>query len=146
MTKTKTLNSLIHNLSQSYFSTLNYWDGGYMCDWIVNAAFELGIDKIKIDLLKKQISPKEMEIKPLLYYLDSLTPIIQKTLESNDLPDDFVTEAVFDISVSEKRELVCDGYTKGKNDKIYKSRQYTEKSYEEFVVFDRRTIQDRVKL
>lgn len=136
MAKTKTLNSLIHSLAHSYFSTLNYWDGGYMSDWIVNAASELGIDEVKVDVLEKRISPKEMEIKPLLYYLDSLPPIIAKTLKNNDLPSDFITEARFEITISENRLMHCDGYAKGINERIYKSKPYSEQSFETFKAFN----------
>ena len=143
MANTKTLNSLIHSLSHSYFSTLNYWDGGYMSDWIVNAAFELGINEITVDILKKRISPREMEIKPLLYYLDSLPPIITKTLKSNNLPSDFITEAKFEITISESRVMICDGYAKGTNERIYKSKPYSEQSFEIFKIFNR-TFKDNI--
>ena len=143
MAKTKILNSIINNLSHSYFSTLNYWDGGYMSDWMVNAAFELGINEISIDVLERRISPQEMEIKPLMNYLVKLPPIISKTLKSNDLPPDFIKEAKFEIRISENRILVCDGYVKGINDRIYKSKPYSEQSFEIFKVFNR-TYQDNV--
>ena len=144
MAKTKTLNSLIHSLSNSYFSTLNYWDGGYMSDWIVNAAFELGINEVSVDVLEKRILPSEMEIKPLLYYLDALPLIISKTLKSNNLPPDFIIEAKFEIRISENRELICDGYAKGTNNRIYKSKPYLEQSFEIFKVFNR-TYKDKVE-
>ena len=144
MAKTKTLNSLIHSLSHSYFSTLNYWDGGYMCDWIVNAAFELGINEISVDVIEKRILPGEMEIKPLMHNLDPLPLIISKTLKSNNLPPDFIKEAKFEIRISDNRELICDGYAKGTNDKIYKSKPYSEQSFEIFKVFNR-TYKDNVE-
>ena len=143
MAKTKTLNSLIHSLAHSYFSTLNYWDGGYMSDWIVNAAFELGINEVKVDVLEKRISPKEMQLEPLMYYLNSLSPIITKTLKSNDLPLDFITEAKFEITISESRVMICDGYAKGNNERIYRSKPYSEQSFEVFKVFNR-TFKDNV--
>jgi len=136
MAKTKILNSLIHSLAHSYFSTLNFCDGGYLSDWIVNSANELGISELKIDILNKRIYPKKMEIKPLMYHLDSLPPIIDKTLKSNDLETDFIVEAIFEISITDNRTMICDGFAKGKNDRIYKSKPYTEKSFQIFKVFD----------
>jgi hypothetical protein len=105
--KTKILNGLSYNLAQSYFSTLNYYEKGYMIDWIVNYANDLKIDKVEIDILNKQIYPVELNIKPLLVYLDSLKQIIDRTLESNNLPQNFIVDAKFMITINQKRELVC---------------------------------------
>lgn len=135
MAKTKILNSLISNLAHSYFSTLNYWEKGYLCDWLVNAANDLEVDNVKIDVLQKRIFPKEMEIKPLMYHLDSLIGIIEKTLKSNDLPENFIKEAIFEITITDRKFISCGGYAQGKNERIYSSKPYTEESFETFKVF-----------
>jgi len=62
MAKTKTLNGLSYSLAHSYFSTINYYSKGYMSDWIVNSAFDIGIDNVQIDILNKEIFPKELMI------------------------------------------------------------------------------------
>jgi len=136
MAKTKFLNSLIFNLAHSYFSTLNYWDKGYLCDWLVNAANELEVDNVKIDILQKRIFPKEMEIKPLIYHLDSLIGVIDKTLKSNELTEIFIKEAIFEITVNDRKFISCGGYAQGENERIYCSKPYTEESFETFKVFN----------
>jgi len=136
MTKTKTINSLSYSLAHSYFSTMNYYSKGYMSDWIVNGALQIGHNKVKIDILKKTIHPQELMIRPLIVNLDYLEGIIQKTLESNDLPPNFITEANFDIDVTTDRKIIVSHYTKGINNRIYSSKPYVEQSYEKFKVLN----------
>ena len=130
--KTKILNVLSYNLAQSYFSTLCYYEKGYMSDWIVNCGIDLKIDKVEIDILNKQIQPTELNIKPLLVYLDSLKQIIDKTLESNDIPQEFIVEAKFITKINEKRELICENFVKGENGQTFKTKDYEENSLEIF--------------
>jgi hypothetical protein len=108
-----------------------------MCDWIVNGANDLGIDSIRIDILKKEIFPKELMIHPLLVHLDFSKRIIEKTLTSNDLPNDFIKEAIFDIKVTDDRQIICSSYAVGGNGRTYKSKDYIEKSYERFIAINR---------
>lgn len=132
MAKTKILNGLSYSLAHSYFSTINYYSKGYMSDWIVNSAFDIGIDNVQIDILNKEIFPKELMIRPLLINLDDLKHIIDKTVKSNDLPADFIKEAKFDIKVTKDRQIICSNFTIGENGRIYKSKDYIEQSYERF--------------
>ena len=71
-----------------------------MSDWIVNSAFEVGVDNVQIDILNKEISPKELMIRPLLINLKYLKHIIDKTIRSNNLPFDYIKEAKFEIKVT----------------------------------------------
>ncbi len=132
MAKTKILNGLSYSLAHLYFSTINYYSKGYMSDWIVNSAFDIGIDNVQIDILNKEIFPKELMIRPLLINLDDLKHIIDKTVKSNDLPADFIKEAKFDIKVTKDRQIICSNFTIGENGRIYKSKDYIEQSYERF--------------
>jgi len=132
MVKTKTLNGLSYSLAHSYFSTINYYSKGYMSDWIVNSAFDIGIDNVQIDILNKTIFPKELMIRPLLINIEYLKHIIDKTLKSNNLPLDFVKDAKFDIKVTSDRLIICSNFIVGDNGRIYKSKDYIEKSYEKF--------------
>lgn len=136
MTKTKFLNGLSYSLAHSYFSTLNYYLKGYMSDWIVNGANDLGIDSVRIDILKKEIQPRELMIAPLLINLDSLKRIVDKTLISNDLPLDFIKEIIFDIKVTEEKRLICSSYAVGINGRTYSSNDYIEDSYERFIAIN----------
>jgi hypothetical protein len=141
MAKTKTLNGLSYSLAHSYFSTINYYSKGYMSDWIVNSAFDLGINSVQIDILNKEIFPKELMIRPLLINLDYLKHIIDKTLKSNNLPLDFIKEAKFEITVTKDRQIICSNFTIGENGRIYKSKDYIEQSYEKFPAVDPSTRQ-----
>lgn len=132
MAKTKILNGLSYSLAHSYFSTINYYSKGYMSDWIVNSAFNIGIDELQIDILNKEIFPKELMIRPLLINLDYLKYIIYKTIKSNNLPLDFIKEAKFNIKVTQDRQIICSNFTVGENGRIYKSKDYIEQSYEKF--------------
>jgi hypothetical protein len=144
----KTLNSLSYNLAQSYFSTLNYYQKGYMIDWLVNGANDLGIDTVEIDFLDGAIKPNELLDTPLIAFFNYTKQIICKTLESNNLPADFIIEAKFIIKISPDRWITCSNYTKDITGKIYKSKDYIEKSYDVFRVFDpisRRVILEELK-
>ncbi len=132
MAKTKVLNGLAYSLAQSYFSTLNYCLKGYMSDWIVNCANDLNIDFVKIDLLNKKIYPKELNDTPLSQFLNHFVYSIKKTLKNNDLPEDFIIEAEFNIRILKNRQIICSCYTKGTNNRIYKSKDYLEQSYTVF--------------
>jgi len=137
MAKANILNSLSNNLAHSYFSTLNHYDQGYLCDWVVNSTKEISIDRMEIDIMNRQILPKELEIRPFLVYLDGLNNIIQKALKSNKLPDNFIVEAKFIINIDHNNRIIkCDGYTKGINGKIYSSKPYYEKSFETFTALN----------
>jgi hypothetical protein len=147
MTKTKFLNGLSYSLAHSYFSTINYYSKGYMSDWIVNAATNLGIDRVQIDILNKEIHPNELMIRPLLVNLDYLKYIIVKTLESNQLSNTFIKEAKFDIKITSDRQIICSSYTMGENGRIYKSKDYLEQSFEKFTAINpstRDNLKDRV--
>lgn len=140
MAKRKNINGLPNNLIQQYFSTLFYWDGGYMADWIWNASNEKGISEIEIDILNQTVSPASINIKQITTYLDRLKTTIDKELKNNGFQTDFIISAKFDIFISSKfkaqRLLTCTAALIDKEQRIYKSKTYTEKSYEDgFTVF-----------
>ena len=62
MARRKLLNGLPNDLVDSFFSTLRYWEKGYMSDWFVNSSIDLNVKKVHIDILNKQITPKELEL------------------------------------------------------------------------------------
>lgn len=133
---TKTLNSLSFNLAQSYFSTLNYYQKGYMIDWLVNSANDLKIDTVQIEFINKIFEPVELLDTPLIAFYNHTRQIIYKTLESNNLPVDFIVEVKLSIKISPDRWITCSNYSKDKNGKIYKSKDFIEKSYDVFKVFN----------
>ena len=132
MAKPRLINGLPHDLVQSFFSTLNYWEKGYMSDWIVNAAQGLKIQKIRIDIVNKAIDPKEIEIKPILYNIKELDKIIDKVLLNAGLTRRFIQQAYFDIDIFDDRYLKCQTIIIAEDGKIYQAKDYIEKSFEIF--------------
>ena len=133
----KILNSLSHNLADSYFSTNNYYDKGYMVDWLVNGANELGVNHVEIDVLNKTISPMELMGTPLMAFMNYTNSIIGKTLTSLNKPKDFIIEAKLLVSIQQDRWIACENYTKDISGKLYKSKAYKDKSSAVFKVFDK---------
>lgn len=135
MAKRKNINGLPNNLIQQYFSTLFYWSGGYMADWIWSASTEKGISEIEIDILNKKVLPNTIEIKQIVTYLDRLKTTIDKELSNNGFESDFIVSAKFDIFISSRfrtqKLLTCIATLIDKEQRIYKSKTYTEKAYEE---------------
>lgn len=132
MAKPRLLNGLPHDLVQSFFSTLRYWEKGYMSDWIVNAAKELKIQKLRIDIINKSIDPKEIEIKPIVYTINELDKIIDKSLLNAKLTGDYIKQTYFDIDILDDRCLKCKAIIIDENGKKYQSEDYIEKSFEVF--------------
>jgi hypothetical protein len=136
MAKTKILNGLSYSLADSYFSGLGYFEKGTMADWIVNLANEIGIFQLQIDIINKEILPKEFKIYPLLAHLDFLNHVILKTLDSNKLSVDFIKEAKFNLVVTSERYIHCSHYTIGENKRMYTSKNVVTKSYTIFNVLN----------
>ena len=132
MSKPKLINGLPHDLVQSFFSTLRYWEKGYMSDWIVNASVELKINKIRIDINNKVVEPKEIEITPILYHINELERTIEKVILNAGLTRDFIRQAYFEIDILEDRFLRCKTIVIAENGKIIQTKDYVEKSYEIF--------------
>ena len=105
MGKRKNINGLPNNLIQQYFSTLFYWNDGYMADWIWNASTEKGINEIEIDILNQIVSPTSINIKQITTYLDRLKNTIDKELINNGFQTDFIVFAKFDIFISSRYKI-----------------------------------------
>ena len=128
MSKAKKLNGLPGNLALSYLSTLGYYDGGYMADWINYIAREKNVAEIEIDILNKKVIPKEVEIKPLLADIEKLKFIIQTELRNNGFEMSFIKKAImrFEIpmdSTNMTRIIYCYPYLEDENRKIYKPKK-----------------------
>jgi len=135
MLSTKKIKGLSFNLAHSFFSTLNFYEKGYMCDWIVNSAIQLNINEIEIDILNKAVTPPQMEIEPILIRLDFTGEKIASYLNNVNLAEDSILEARFIINVKNNRIMVCNTYLKDINNKIYESKDYVEQSFIDFKVF-----------
>ncbi|MDP4196984.1 MAG: hypothetical protein Q8940_18175 [Bacteroidota bacterium] len=139
MAKLKTLRGLPFNLAHSYFSTLNYYLKGYMSDWIVNASYEKGINYLEIDLINDSVTPKELQIVPLVPQTHA-RKMISHYLLSNGFDKDFINEAKFEIQIKENRVIICNCVIKTVNDNIFRSKGYVEQSYIEFSVIKKESI------
>jgi hypothetical protein len=130
--KKRTLNGLPNSLEQRYFSTLFYYSKGYMADWIWNAADRLGVSEIEIDILNDAVTPRELEMHPIVAQLKDLRETIRKTLLSNQFPEDYITEARFAITIPEKgsRWFTCIPTIKDKDGKKYVGKTYWEQAME----------------
>lgn len=147
MGKKRDLKGLPDNLVQRYFSSLFYWESGYMPDWIWYAAEEKGVSDIEIDILKRSVVPKELEIKPIIVHLPQLEKTINKTLESNGFPAGFIVEAKISIYISQKHKalklLSGTGKLKDVDGKNYEGNPFTERAYEKPFNLFPKTIQEQ---
>ena len=134
MAKAKNLNGLPGNLAQSYLSTLGYYDGGYMADWINYIAQENKISELEIDILNKTIVPKVFEVEALLHDLEKLKNIIAVELKNNGFESSFIKNATlkFEIPIHEKNSTVyCFPELEDENGKVYKPKvRVVETAYE----------------
>lgn len=149
MAKKRNLNGLPNNLIQQYFSTLFYYDKGYMADWIWNAANEKNISDIQIDIINQTVIPQELQIKPITAQLIYLHQTIKKELTNNGFSDDFITKAKFEIYISPENRVQkffsCLATLEDKDGKTYRSKPYAEMAYEtNFQVF-RPTLAEKLK-
>ena len=136
MGKTRNLNGIPGNLALSYLSTLGYYDGGYMADWLNFIARNKNIKEIIIDILNNKIEPEESDITPLKSELSKLRKILEKELLNNGFQVDFIKSAVlkFEIPIDNsilKNIIYCYPYIQDVNGKIYKpKKRLIETAYE----------------
>jgi hypothetical protein len=97
MPKRKNLNGIPHNITKSFFGTERYYNGGYMGDWLLNAAKQLHLAEASLDVLQASFSPKQLNIRPLIMNAQELKKIIDKELTANGFEQDFIKEAVIDF-------------------------------------------------
>ena len=133
MGKRKNLNGLPNNLVQSYFSTLKYYDRGYMPCWIWKRATELGIHELEIDILSKTTIPKAMKTKPITTHLDELKKMIVETLTENQFSINYIVDAKFKIWLSKQdialNQITCQCILEDINGRKYIGKVYKERAY-----------------
>ena len=133
MAKKNKLKGLPNNLIQQYFSTLFYFEKGYMADWIWNAAYDRNISDIQIDIIKETIIPKDLQIQPLTVGLIRLRETIKKELKNNNFTEDFIEKAYIEIYISpELKNQKIFGVLvtlEDKEGKVYRSKPYTQMVY-----------------
>ena len=138
MPQKKRLNGLPHNLIKSYFATDKYCVCGYMSDWLWNAAKELKIHEVTIDIINKNHNPSELNIHPFTYELPFLKAIIERTLTQNGFNKDFIIEAKIKVElVMDLKQLYCYSWLVDSENNTYSVGPLIEFSLcEEFNPFD----------
>jgi hypothetical protein len=136
MGKTRNLNGIPGNLAMSYLSTLGYYEGGYMADWLNYIARNKNISNIEIDILNNKIEPIETDIKPLKADLNKLREILRTELSNNGFEMEFIKKAIlkFDIPIDNprfKNTVYCYPLLEDSNGKIYEpKKRIIETAYE----------------
>jgi hypothetical protein len=111
-TRMKKLNGLPHNLTQSFFSTLRYFQSGYMEDWIFYAAKISKIKLVRLDIISSTVIPKEFNFSALVTNLKSLKKMMGREINIIGLPDDFIKEAKITITIPDFKEKLIFAKTK----------------------------------
>jgi hypothetical protein len=143
--KRKNINGLPHNLTKSYFGTLRYYGNGYMADWLLNAAINLRVNSVTLDIINSTIDPEEMEKLPLMYHLKELKTIIEKELSQNGFDNDFIVSAKIKVEIPDNniysRSLYCYPELIDKDGRRYASGRIIERAYErKFDPFEHRSL------
>ena len=147
MASTKKLNGLPNNLVQQFFSTMFYYDKGYMADWIWHTAVHNNVDTVDIDIINEKVIPTSLEIKPIGSQLYRLRETIKTVLTTNDFPADFIAKATFHIKLLKDSktnrfiEIRCT--TVDINGKKYEGQHYSEEAYESN--FNKKTFLESLK-
>ncbi len=141
MPKRKNLNGIPHNITKSFFGTERYYNGGYMCDWLLNAAKRLHLTKASLDIFQVSFDPTELNIRPLTLNAKDLKAIIDKELLANGFETTFIKEAVIDFQFPDPKiyrtTFYCFPYLVDIDGKRYESGRIIEEGLEpEFNPFD----------
>ena len=133
MGKRNNLNGLPNGLVQKYFSTMTYYDRGYMPCWIWKKALELGIYELEIDIFNKTTIPPEMISEPIISHLDELIEMIFKTLDKNNFDKNYIVSAKFKIWIRKQNvafNLVsCQGLLEDVEGRKYVGKIYKETAF-----------------
>ena len=60
MIKRKNLKEIPHNITKNFFGTGRYHNGGYMGDWLLNAAKHLNLAEVSLDVMNATLSPRKI--------------------------------------------------------------------------------------
>ena len=123
---------------------MRYYGSGYMADWLLNAARNLRVDKVTLNILNSTIDPSEMEKLPLLYHLKDLKNILDKELTANGFDTSFIVDAKIRIEIPDNNiystTLYCYPELTDIEGRQYKTGRLIETAYEQkFDPFAQRT-------
>ncbi|AZI26446.1 hypothetical protein EA772_14280 [Pedobacter sp. G11] len=145
MPKRKNLKGIPHNITKSFFGTERYYKGGYMGDWLLNAAKHLHLAEVSLDVMKAIFSPEKLNIRPLILNAVELKEIIYKELTANGFHKDFIKEAVIDFQFPDPKinntRFYCFPYLIDTDGNRYESGRIMEEGLEaEFDPFEESNI------
>lgn len=134
MPRRKNLNGIPHNITKSFFGTERYYNGGYMGDWLLNAAKKLHLSNASLDVFQASFMPKQLNLRPLILNAQDLKGIINKELEANGFNQDFIKEAVIDFQFPDSEipntSFYCFAYLVDKDGNRYESGRIMEEGLE----------------
>ena len=116
-----------------------------MADWLLNAARNLHVSTVILDITNSTIDPKKMEQLPLLRHLKDLRSIIDKELNQNGFPTDFIVDAKIKVEIPSlnpiAKDIYCYPMLIDKEGRQYAPGRIIETAYEEkFDPFKQRTL------
>ena len=106
MSHNNTIQDLPNLLTEQYFSNGFFYEKGTMADWIWNIAIEKGHTELVIDILQGTVTPKALEVKPILIQVPKLKNTIQVILKREGKPSDSITKATFQIQLYKKENTL----------------------------------------
>lgn len=150
MPRRSDLNGIPHNITQSFFGTQRYYDGGYMGDWLLNAARKLNLSTASLNVLQASFTPAALNIHPLVYHAGTLKEMIEKELVANGFDTDFITEAHIDFKFPNahyyRTTIYCYPYLVDKDGRQYKAGRIIAEGLEPgFDPFERITLSSTKK-
>ena len=115
MARTKLIKSFVHNLADSYMSTLGWVEGDYKSTWLYRSALESCVSKICIDVRNSIIEPSGLKHEAVLKKsLVGLSEHFDSMLASQGVEACYVPSLrfVFDVPELSTRELnlVCNAF------------------------------------
>jgi hypothetical protein len=133
MGKWRNLKGLPNSLVESYFSSMMYFDNGYMACWIWKKANELDISELEIDILNRTTKPAVLEATPITAYLSDLQLIINRTLASNNFESGFIKKAKLKVWIAKddavRNQVSCQGIVEDIKGRDYAGKVYQEQAY-----------------
>jgi len=106
--RTKLIKSFVHNLADSYMSTLGWVEGDYKSTWLYRSAFESGVSRICIDVRNSIIEPSGLKHEAVLKKsLVGLSEHFDSMLASQGIEASYVPSLKFTFDAPElsNREL-----------------------------------------
>jgi len=105
-----------------------------MADWLLNAARNLRVDKVTLDILNSTIDPADMEKLPLLYHLKDLKNILDKEFSKNGFAENYIISAKIKVEIPGNsiysRTLYCYPELIDIDGNYYKIERMVEQAYE----------------